>query len=130
MNLIDGRLVKRDGRMVFVSDRGLEHRMSREFEEHLTAKATDGRRVIWGVRPENMRVAEAGDTTNVYQAKVIVTEILGPTSTVLVDAGGHEMQVSLPAPHRPTRNQIVPLAFKSKHLYLFDKETGLSLIEE
>jgi multiple sugar transport system ATP-binding protein len=129
MNLLDGTLVERGGALVFVSDLGLEHRLADDFQGPTRAKNLGKRRVIWGVRPENFRVADASSQGPVYDAKVVVTELLGPTSTVLCDIKGHEIHASLPAPHRPTRGQTIKLEFRSRHLYLFDKETSQSLVD-
>lgn len=128
MNLIEGTLVNKDGGLHFVSDKGLEHRIEGEYGAMLAGKSVGSRKVLWGIRPENMRVAEAGATKS-HEARVIVTELLGPSSVVICDVRGHEITVSLPAPHRPTRDQILQLEFKSRHLYVFDKETGLTLID-
>lgn len=76
-----------------------------------------------------MRVANETATGPIFDAKVIVTELHGPSSAVVCDVGGHEITVMLPAPHRPKRGDMLKLEFKSKHLYIFDKKTEDSLIE-
>ncbi len=128
MNLVEGELKDKAGVLTFVSPSGLEHRIEGEHRKSLDVLAVPGKKVIWGIRPENLRVADEGAPAEVFLAKVVVTELLGPTSTVLCDIKGHEIHASLTAPHRPTRGQEVRLEFKSRHLYLFDQETKKSLI--
>ena len=92
-----------------------------------------GRDVLWGLRPENLRIPEPGVTggTGRFKAEVIVTEPLGPHTVAHVTIGAigsDDLTVALPAPHRPQRGGIIELEFASKHLYLFDARTGLALV--
>jgi len=128
MNLLEGRLLDRDGSVVFRSDLGLEHRLADEYQSVLRSAAGSPRKILWGVRPENFRLAEGDCVGPVYTARVVVTELLGPTSTVLCDIKGHEIHISLPAPHRPTRGQEIRIEFRSRHLYMFDKESTISIV--
>jgi ABC-type sugar transport system ATPase subunit len=129
MNLLPGVLETRGGVLHVVTDKGLVHKIAEPYQSELAKVAKSGRKVLWGVRPENFRVAEASATGQIYDSRVVVTELLGPTSTVLFDIGGHEIHVSLSAPHRPVRGDLVRLEFKSRHFYCFDSESGLSLMK-
>jgi len=128
MNLLPGKLADAGGLFSFISDRGVSFPIPNEFRTHLSGRG-GGSEVIWGLRPENMRVATETSTGPVFDGKVIVTELHGPSSAVVCDVGGHEITVMLPAPHRPKRGDLLKLEFKSKHLYIFDKKTEDSLIE-
>jgi multiple sugar transport system ATP-binding protein len=132
MNLIEGKVVERSGFLWFVSDHGMEHRFTDDMQAMLRPKNLVGKPVIWGIRPENMKLTEVAspEKENCYEARTVVTELLGPTSTVLCDIKGHELYVTLSAPHRPTRGTKLNLEFRSKHLYLFDKATTLSLVDD
>ena len=122
MNLLEGRLDRGGDGPRFVSDHGLEVRVP---EEAVEGAGTG--KVLWGIRPEDLQIAEAEPKGPVFEAKVVVTELLGPTSTVLCDLKGHEIHVSLPAPHRPARGQVIRLEFRPKHLYFFAKDSQLAL---
>lgn len=128
MNLIEGSLNDRNGKLGFVSDHGLEFRIPDEFAADVRKGNTKGK-VLWGLRAENLKLVKEGEQPQgqVFDAKVVVTELLGPTTSVLADIKGHEVHVTLPAPHRPARGTALKLEFRSKHLYLFNKETQLAL---
>lgn len=129
MNLLDGTIDKTGER--FVSAGGMAFQIPEPFAAGLKAKLSPGQQVIWGIRPENLKLVEAGAQAprQVYRAKVVVTEPLGPHTSVYCESQGHELHVSLPAPHRPKRGEELALYFQSKHLYFFDKESGLSLLD-
>lgn len=129
MNLLDGSLVERGGRLALRTTGGIEVTVADAFQAALRAKGRVGQDIIWGLRPENLRVATADDVEAVFAARVVVTELLGPTSTVVVDIKGHELHVTLPAPHRPVRGDIINLAFRSRHLYVFDKSSQVALLD-
>jgi multiple sugar transport system ATP-binding protein len=131
MNLLSGTVVEREGVLWFVSDKGMENRFADDMQGMLRRKSVLGKKVVWGIRPENLKLTDPGEgRVNCYKARTVVTELLGPTSTVLCDIQGHEIYVTLAAPNRPTRGTLLNLEFRSKHLYLFDKETTLSLVDD
>lgn len=112
--------------LTFISHKGLEFKIPDKWKPNVKSKAKDGMEVSWGLRCENLSLSEGrGD----FQAKVILTEPLGHVSHVLCDLGGHKVTVSLPEPHRPARGDVISLDFTSTHLYMFDEETGLSVVE-
>lgn len=128
MNLMAGKLEDHAGHLSFKSGKGIVFPIPEEFRGHLNGRGA-GSEVLWGLRPENMRVATEHATGPVFDATVVVTELHGPSSAVICDLGGHEVTIMLPAPHRPKRGDVLKLEFKSKHLYIFDKKTEVSLIE-
>jgi len=127
MNMLNGQLVDESGTLRFISEKGLKFPIPSEFQGKLKEKGVK-KSVIWGVRSENFKMAEAGAASPTVKAQVIVSELLGPTTAVVCDIQGHEVTVMLPAPHRPARGETLTLEYKSKHLYLFDRETGLALL--
>jgi multiple sugar transport system ATP-binding protein len=130
MNLIEGQLVDKGNALFFVSDKGLEVPIAPEFAARLRGLPKRPTGVIWGLRAENLRLAGADVSGPTFDATVVVTELLGPTTSVLVDVRGHEVHVTLPAPNRPARGSQLKLEFKSRHLYMFDKETSLALLKD
>ena len=127
MNLIDGELAMRDGRLMVVAPGGLEVPVPKEGAAKLGA-AAHGRKIIWGIRPENLRAVDGEAQGPVFDATVVVTELLGPTSTVVCDLQGQEVHVTLPAPLRPTRGDRLKLEFRSRHFYLFDRDTKEAML--
>lgn len=138
MNLIPGVLDGRADGLWFKSDGGMEFAISKAFVDQIkkaeaTVGAKSGSRVLWGIRPENMRVndgVDGGNKANIYDARVVVSEPTGPQTSVYCDVHGHEIHVTLPAPHRPMRGDMIRLQLHSRHFYLFDEATGRSLIED
>ena len=132
MNLLPGKLEEKGGAFFFRTLKGLTVDIPQEWHPALKAQPLVGKSLIWGVRPENFRLApddiEKTEKGRIFEATTVVTELLGPTSSVLVDMMGHEIYVMLPAPHRPTPGTPLKLHFKSKHFYLFDQETSLAVI--
>lgn len=131
MNLVEGTLVDETGKLVFRSALGLTIPIAPEHRHQLLPSAKPGQAVIWGVRSENLKLVEQGHAPQgpVLTGQVVVDELLGPTTQVLCDIAGHEIYVTLTAPHRPRRGADLQLELNSKHLYLFDKETKLSLVK-
>jgi ABC-type sugar transport system ATPase subunit len=122
MNLIQGHIQGSS----FVSDLGMSVPLpSQHQSQYASAKGP----VLWGVRAENFMLAEdSAQGATVMEAKVIVTETLGPSSNVLVNLMGHEIQVTLAAPARPHVGDVVRLSWQSNHLYLFDQSTGGAIV--
>jgi multiple sugar transport system ATP-binding protein len=135
MNLVEGKLEHVSGVLTFKSDGGgLTLVIPESYRETVERQAKPGETILWGIRPENMRVEEHPVTktkpvVSVYDARVTVTEMLGATSSVVCDVGGHELHVTLPEPHRPKRGETIRLAYASTHLYMFSKSSGLSVSE-
>ena len=130
MNLVEGVLQERGGKLVFVSDHGIEFRLPEDFAASVREKAPKGK-VLWGLRAENLRLADGtseGPDAQIFNAKVVVTELLGPTTSAICDVKGHEVHVTLPAPHRPARGTTIRLEFRSKHLYMFSKDSQLAIV--
>lgn len=136
MNLIEGRLELSKDRsggdaLTFVSSAGLTYEIPGKFAEKLKSRVKHNQPVIWGVRPEDFRTAEGGNGNSdepTFTVKVIVTEILGPSTSILCDLMGHEIQVMLSSPHRPARDDQIKLRFCTNNLYLFDQASGCSIM--
>ena len=131
MNLIEGTLVEERGTLYFRSPRGLSVPIRPEWRNQLLPEAKPGLPVIWGVRSENLRLLADDQIPEGprFTGKVVVHELLGATTQVLCEISGHEIYVTLAAPHRPQRGDELPLEFHSKHLYLFDKKSSLSVVK-
>jgi multiple sugar transport system ATP-binding protein len=129
MNIIDGSIVDKGEHVFFVSDLGMEIQIPDAYVAKVRANVKAGQKVLWGVRPDNLKYrTEDKVTPNGFTAEVIVSEPLGPTTTVLSCVAGHEMNIALPEPYRPKAKEKVPIYFSSKHFYLFDQKTEESLV--
>jgi multiple sugar transport system ATP-binding protein len=130
MNLIPGTLRLEGENLVFVSPNNLRFRLPKQYADLVRGRTRDGQEVFWGIRPENLKIdpdEHSGELT--FSARVELMEPHGPTSLLLCEINGHEVNVMLPEPHRPKRDEVLALKFISKHLYLFDRSSGKNLVE-
>lgn len=134
MNLVEGVLKNNDGQFSLISNGGFELPIPREFSQVISARTKPDQELLLGIRPENLKMIEGAQAAGKpaignYTAEVIVTEILGATASVICEIAGHELNVTIPEPHRPKRGEKLQLTYASKHLYLFDKASGDSVVE-
>jgi sn-glycerol 3-phosphate transport system ATP-binding protein len=87
--------------------------------------ATEGREIVWGVRPEHMDVA-AG-TTAAGMLDVDLVEALGADTLVHGRLGDATMTVRLPGSTVVREGDRVPLALPPESIHVFDKATGKRL---
>ena len=128
MTMIRGTLSLSGPAPVFTSKNGLVFTVPEKWHNELKENAKEGQKVSWGIRCENLAVAKEG-SKGLMTGKVLMTEPLGNVTHVVCDVKGHEIVVSIPEPYRPKRKDEINLDFVSTHLYMFDDETGLSIID-
>ncbi len=117
MNLIDGRV--RAGRFEapgFALDLGGHWREKRP--------GLDGRSVVLGIRPEDMRPVEGvADPASVILARVELVELLGGEALVHMRVNGNELTARIPSP-QPVAGEEVRLLVRPDRVHLFDAATG------
>lgn len=111
MNLIEGR-VRRSGGAVFVEAGGVALPLDDR------AGANDGRRVVYGIRPEHLDLAADG-----VPATVAVVEPTGSETHVVVRAGGGEMVAVFRDRHAFRPGDRIHLAPRPGLVHLFDADT-------
>lgn len=119
MNLIEGT-VERDGtELVFVSD---------DIRVPLPAKISDclGRKVVLGIRPDNIRTVAAG-TPGAVDATVSVIEPTGSETLVNLNAGRTQLLVVLKARLSVEPGKAMAICFDAEKSHLFDRGTGKRL---
>jgi multiple sugar transport system ATP-binding protein len=92
----------------------------------LAARGT-GRRLKFGVRPENLRLARDHDADVAIDASVVLLEPLGAETLVTLQCGAAEMVARLPAEFRLPPGSAVTLHVNPSHFHLFDAETGAAV---
>ncbi len=112
MNLIDGVVERRDGRVLVITD-GIT--LAAPDLEGLT----DGRKVIFGVRPENMMIDPAG-----MAATVSVVEPTGAETHVVLRVPGRDVVAVFRERHGFRPGDVVHLAPQPGMVHLFDGATG------
>ena len=114
MNLVDGRLV---------SGKAVVQPTSFELPYGGAAANTDGRPLVFGIRPEDLYL-EAGAPV---EAKVHDVENHGVEKIVTLRAGDVMLRATVPARTALAIEQPVRFAWNPDKVVLFDKASGLSL---
>ena len=112
MNFISGTLRADDGPKLELAN-GASIRIAR-----LPTNA-DGRKVVFGIRPEDIRLNENGDA-----AKLVVVEPTGSETLLAIDFQGQELTCLLRERADLKPGQDVILSFASKAAHFFDLESG------
>ena len=113
MNVLRGEL-KVNGAAAFRGGGGLNVPLA------AAPPAGDGRRVVFGVRPEHLRLAEDG-----FPAEVAVVEPTGSEVQVVARTqGGEEIIVVFRERHLFKPGELIRLAPQADVVHLFDGETG------
>jgi len=116
MNLLPGRILARQETLVLQLPGGIELPLPRS-----NAAGPIAGDVTVGVRPESLEWAAAGAPATI-EAPALLVEPLGSDTLVVVELGGHELQVRLP-PRRVRRpGESVRLALAPEEVHLFDGE--------
>jgi ABC-type sugar transport system ATPase subunit len=84
---------------------------------------TTSKAVIIGIRPEDITIGQGE-----IQGEIYIVEPLGRDTLVTVDVGGETIKVIAPAGFKADPHERIRLAFSLEKIYLFDKETGKSLL--
>ncbi len=113
MNFIKGRI----GAGGFVADGGFTMPM-----RHAPA-ASEGKPVVYGLRPEHIRIDPAG-----VPAEVVVIEPTGSETQVVLRAGGQEIVAVFRERMSAKPGETIPIAPMPEVAHLFDAENGRRLV--
>ena len=131
MNFYDARLV-RDGETYRVELDGISVPVSPEKCARLAARGVDTQDITLGVRPENIELAEAGDTS--LTGTVETTEMMGSSVYLHVSVDGKDSIIILQNVEedgrRPSDIQVgstLSFTFSGGSMHLFGRESALNL---
>ena len=79
------------------------------------------------IRPERVRVVEAGSQDATISAQVTLVEPLGPKDVVHLEHQGTDVRVVLPPDARPAIGSALGLHFDPSQVHVFDDATGLAV---
>ncbi len=115
MNVVDGTVRRSNGRAFVEAAGGTKWPL-------FSGAGGDGHAVTYGIRPEHLTLAGAGDIA--VPAEIIVVEPTGAETELVIQAG--EAQVILRTHGRPAVNpgDKVALGVDASHVHLFDRQTG------
>jgi multiple sugar transport system ATP-binding protein len=115
MNMIEGRLSASDPK-VFLTPDGTSLPLARP------ADASSSRPLIYGLRPEHVRLDPDG-----IPATVVVTEPTGAETMVIARLGGSEVTLMFHERIHANPGDTLRIAIDPSAIHLFDKETGQRL---
>jgi ABC-type sugar transport system ATPase subunit len=137
MNFIDCSLARRNGR-VFLQSASFEVAVSEKWLKD-TEAWDKGESLTLGVRPENVRMlsregVNGKNKENVVEGEVWVYQPLGSEDVYDIKIGGDKI-IKVRAPADQARyvvhemGQKTMLEFDQERMYLFDRDTGLTLVQ-
>jgi sn-glycerol 3-phosphate transport system ATP-binding protein/multiple sugar transport system ATP-binding protein len=122
MNFLRAKVEREDGRTVLAVGEGAASVKVSVPEDAGFQGLTEGRTVVLGIRPHDVRPVGEGA---VLRMEVELVETLGPDAHVHGRVAGHELVVCLPGSQPVARGETLPLAVTELHL--FDEKSGVSL---
>ena len=127
MNILEGTLVRKDGRLVF--DGGP---ISVPLPTGMDAALKDyaGKEVCLGLRPRSFALPEhapSGACETVFKAVVELEEMLGEDLLVHVRCGPHAFTVSIDPHMRPSVDGEFTVCPIMSRAHIFDRKTGRNL---
>ena len=114
MNMISGVVRRESG--VFVDMNGIRLAVPD------TPELTEGRKVVFGIRPEHLELAETG-----IPVAVAVVEPTGSETHVISHFGSHDITAVFRERHAFRPGQEIHLQPMAGHIYVFDDQTGVRL---
>ena len=124
MNFFDAKLI-REGDKFFVELGGYKVELAAEKEARLLKNNVKSQDITLGVRPEHTDVSESG-----VAAKVEVSEMMGSSVHLHVNADGHDVIIIVPTIDMKGNYRIgdtVHFSFKGNVAHVFSKETEKNL---
>jgi multiple sugar transport system ATP-binding protein len=128
MNLVDGRLERRNGKIVVTSS-AFEAEVPESTAEMLSDYT--GKDVVLGIRPEDIYEAADADRLSAsapIRAHLDVVEPMGNEIFLYFALGGKDLVARIDVRTPPSVNTDVDLVLDADSLHFFDKETGVSLL--
>ncbi len=131
MNFLEGRLAEEGGALFFEQAES-KIALPPEWRPRLTAQA--GRKVVFGVRPEDAALHAAGQAPNGLAAVITVVEPLGDEIILYLALEGNSSQAhdlvakidadEMSSERRISVNEKVTVTFDLRKAHIFDLETG------
>lgn len=90
-----------------------------------TIEKYQGKEVVFGFRPESVKICGVDDTNNCYviTSKVELTELLGDNTNVYADTDGVKTILKIDPHYTPAIDSEFTFAVPYRSVYIFDKET-------
>ncbi len=128
MNFINGKIIKKDGRIYF--DEGkIMVKLVEDMYEKMAPYVT--REVVFGIRSEDIYdklfVSEA-PPENIVRVNSEVSEPMGSEVYLYLNTGRHTFIARVGAHDRPKVNQDMDVVFDMSKVHFFDKDTEMTIV--
>lgn len=128
MNFMHGQLQDVSGKPTFIEDNEKGEQVKVPLSDALAAKSQAylGKKIVFGIRPENILDALFVENHNGYpaiKAKVEVSEPMGSETFLYLTTGQHNLIGKVRSTDRYQMNQDVDLLLDLEKAHLFDPET-------
>ncbi len=124
MNFLEGSLAKTvagAAMMIGTDDVAMDASAASFFAGH------HGRRVTFGIRPEDVRAEKLNEADAPLKAQVVVAEPLGAETLITFATSGGDLVARLSPQHKLLPRQSVTLWLDMRKAHVFDAETGAVL---
>ena len=132
MNFLHGTLQGSGDELMFTENNTgaapVSFRLNAELSRRAAAHA--GRPIVFGIRPEDLALAEASQPTPdqaAFEAVIDVAEPMGAETFLYLTTGAHTLIARVRADHRFEMNDRIRLLVDLTNAHLFDPETELVL---
>lgn len=112
MNLLEGTLTKQ-------SETALTTEGGLRIPAVASADLFEGKHLIFGFRPEHVRIDDTG-----FPATVVVVEPMGAETQVTLRSQGSEFVAVFRDRIRAEPGENIPVSFDPRRIYIFDEQTG------
>ncbi len=123
MNFIDGELVQREGKLMFISQ-GINLLIPHNKAEKLKGTERD---VVLGIRPEDLRHVKEereGETANFV---VDLVETLGNEILLYISMNSTQLVARIPPGEHPKEGEKITIKFNLERIHFFDVKNGVNL---
>ncbi|KUJ91660.1 MAG: ABC-type sugar/spermidine/putrescine/iron/thiamine transport system ATPase component [Caldanaerobacter subterraneus] len=130
MNFIDARLENKNGK-VYATFKGFSILVPEGILKRLKDPSYVGKEIVLGIRPEDLHDEEVfleAYPEAVVEAKVEVTELMGPETFLYLDVNGVSLTARVDPRTRAKAGDVIKIGFDINKLHMFDKETEMSIL--
>ncbi len=125
MNLVPARLTRDGGLRVVADDGAFAVRAPVAWAAILDGGAE--RRILFGVRPEHLRIEPAGSLSSGISARLGLVGPMGAELYLSLRARAHDLMARVPPQPLPPVGTEIVLGLDEAHLHCFDADTGARL---
>ena len=130
MNFIDARLENKNGK-VYATFKGFSILVPEGIIKRLKDPSYVGKEIVLGIRPEDLhdeQVFLEAYPEAVVEAKVEVTELMGPETFLYLDVNGVSLTARVDPRTRAKAGDVIKIGFDINKLHMFDKETEMTIL--